>query len=298
MQQHLVADQKLSPQLLKALEQVDLERPTTFFYKNASYIKSCWDLCGLLFLLLIPTVIVGFSFSAFIFIYSFWVWLIIPVSIYILGACIEVWSYLARHRYLCIYPHELVFFDHTQIQRFPLERIAILTRGRIDQSVSSWSEALSHAKVSRDQINFCLDNGKGFNLDLSWTFQDENNEKTRLAFCDQIERDFVDRCMPILLAQYDHGDLLHFPRFIAFNGYRSGKYHGEQPEGGLSISRTSVSNSKETLLWDEIEIFQIDREAIRIRKRGKVLDWYCCPLPYLSNACLLRQLAQQRELLK
>jgi hypothetical protein len=315
MQHYLVSEQKFPSRLRKALERVELGKPTITLHKIVSSSGNLFSaIIGIILLFLLYITAIDFTgvagspkydFSSdadgtsYRQDFSFWstnpfynvlqvTWTVIAVLAVFLIILALIRSYRRRHRYLCIYPHELVFFKHAKMQRFPFESIATFIRGRTSAEASllavsggsvcvSLSNAIMAQNVFSDTLTLHMSDGRTFDLHNFWETWKRKEQTARLALCDLIEQDFVRGHLPGLLDAYDDGASLSF--------------------GALTLQRSSITFGEEALSWDEIETFQIDEEAIRIRKVGQVSDWYFC-LADLPNACLLRQLVQQRELPK
>ncbi len=121
------------------------------------------------------------------------------------------------------------------------------------------------------------------------------NQRQRLALYETIEREFVALRLPGLLADFDRGNLLTFST-LNEPGEISFPKQDFLPQ--LSISSSALSNGKAEIPWEQVESFEIGEDIIRIKKYNQLLDWFYCPVPDLANACLLRELAYARNLIR
>ncbi len=285
MEQSLHQDQILPERLQRALRQRTLGQPEAVFQKkNLSFGALIGSLIVSGFVLFLvygitaslgsPTTVDAFGDAHTQM--SWWppnvvadgflvLWIVLGLLLFL-----YLWrTYRVSEDALCVYPQGLAPVQFRAIRdwtrHYAWDQIETVWRGSSSQSEGEAPH------VFLDTIKLQLSSKEKFNFDRSW---DKDNTELRRGLCDRIEAELVRRHLPALLAHYDQGHLLDL--------------------GALRISRTSLSNGEEVLSWSEVEAFEVGEDLIRIRKVGKLLDWYSCLTPAFPNACLLRALTAQR----
>ena len=285
MEQSLQYSQAQPERLQHALLQADLNEPEEVFYKKSLRLGS---LIGflitngiVLFLAYVLTAAIGSPSAAGQYgesytVFSWWppsivadVFLAFWIALF-LFLCVFLWrTYRLAENYLCIYPYGLVLVQFgtfkNRTRRYFWEQIAKVWRGH------TVLVEKAEPKVFLDTIRIQLNTKETLRLNRSWQ---KDNASRRRALCNLVEEELVKRQLPALLERYDQGQVIDM--------------------GALRISRTSLSDGDEELYWSEVESLEICEDVIRIKKVGKLLNWYYCLTPAFPNACLLRALAAQR----
>jgi hypothetical protein len=169
---------------------------------------------------------------------------------------VALFGYWNRKQQVHVFTEGFIYFTKHNTEVVRWDQIETIWRGKSDDG-----------RVTMDSLHLRKIDGTKCILDVPW--------RDRLEVCETIEREFVRIRLPGIIERYNAGNTLDF--------------------GFLSISLEGITKYKDVLpllLWNEVESIKVGPEYLKIRKIGRQLVWVNYPIPYIPNACLLRELVR------
>lgn len=261
MSQQTQLEQEISLEAFQLAERHHLSTPLSVYNKTSV------TLVGLILitLFLIPFFIAPIIVTILIFnhngsLYAPWPILALVglfwYAIVIFLESVALFGYRNRKQQVHLYTEGFIYFTKHKAEVVRWDQIETIWRGKSDEG-----------RVTRDSLHLRKIDGTKCTLDVPL--------RDRLEMCETIEREFVRIHLPGIIERYNAGNTLDF--------------------GFLSISLEGIAKYKDVLPllpWNEVESIEVGPEYLKIRKIGRRFVWVNYPIPYLPNACLLRELVR------
>ena len=261
MSQQMQLEQEISLKAFQLAERHHLGTPLSV------YNKSSVTLVGLILitLFLLPFFIVPIIFTILFFNHngtSYAPWPIIALvylfwyAIVIFLESVALFWYRNRKQQVHVYTEGFIYFTKHKAEIVRWDQIDTIWRGKFDEG-----------RATMDSLLLRKTDGTKCTLDVPL--------RNRLEMCETIEREFIRTRLPGIIERYNAGNTLDF--------------------GFLSISLQGITKYKDVLPllpWNEVESIEVGPEYLKIRKIGRQFIWVNYPIPYIPNACLLRELVR------
>jgi hypothetical protein len=121
---------------------------------------------------------------------------------------------------------------------------------RWDEMDKVFMSLIDNKNVRAIFYNYRLESGDG--RKITFNYNDQAMQNIR-QLSDTIQREITNRQLPKVIAAYNDDNPVAF--------------------GSLTVSKSGLSNGKETIPWSEVEEVKLQDGAVTVRKKDKWLNW-------------------------